>query len=110
MSIMKMISQAFLCFIWTVALVEAQYNCEFGDGHAKNFNASEVCYETLSYRHNSVIIMSDERFYNLVLQFAGTWYLVYDYPDIFQSVYNVSLHMELEEYYYDALAYAAFSQ
>jgi hypothetical protein len=48
---MKLISQAFLCFFWTVVLVEAQYNYEFGEGQAENFNASEVCYETLYYGH-----------------------------------------------------------
>ena len=52
--------------------------------------------------------MSDGRFYNLVFQFAGTWNLVYAYPDIFRSVYNVSLDMELVGHNYDALAYGAF--
>jgi hypothetical protein len=54
--------------------------------------------------------MSDERFYNLVFQFAGTWNLVYSYPDLFQSIYNVSILMELEGLNYDVLAYLAFTK
>ena len=41
---MKVIPKALLCLIWAVVLVEAQYNCEFGEGHVENFNATKVCY------------------------------------------------------------------